>query len=84
MEWAEEVGIGELGLSPEAFWSLTVREFEIKHRAFTRAEDRQKSLVYLLAGMTTEYSAPQKARIERSVNALRRYPIKAWLVPGSS
>lgn len=70
-----------MGLSPEAFWSLTVREFWIKHRAFTRAEDRQKSLVYTVALLTGDHSKQTAAKLERSAYALRRYPIKAWLVP---
>ena len=81
MDWAEEFGIGEMGLSPDTFWSLTVREFWIKHRAFSRAEDRAKSLVVTLALMTGDFPKAQHAKLERSAHALRRYPIKSWLVP---
>ncbi len=70
-----------MGLSPAAFWSLTVREFWIRHRAFSRAEDRSRSLVFELARMTGEHAKPQQEQLVRAENALRRYPIKRWLVP---
>lgn len=79
--WAEQVGIGEIGLSPDAFWSLLVREFWIKHRAFERAEDRARSLVIQLAAMTGHYNEKDRGRLERQANLLRRYPVKRWLLP---
>lgn len=72
-----------MGLSPEAFWSLTVREFWIKHRAFSRAEDRQRSLVYMVALMTGQHGKAAAAKMERHAYALRRYPLKKWLAPKS-
>lgn len=80
MEWAEEFGVGEMGLSPVAFWSLTVREFWIKHRAFVRSEDRARSGLYTLALLTGNFQKTHQDKLERSAHALRRYPIKAWLL----
>lgn len=68
-----------MGLSRQAFWSLTVREFWIKHRAFTRAEDRQRALIRELALLTTSYQPKASHRVQRDCHALRRYPIKRWL-----
>lgn len=73
-----------MGLSTRAFWSLTVREFWIKHRAFTRAEDRQRALVRELALLTANYKDPERRSIERQLNTLRRYPIKPWLADTKS
>lgn len=80
MEWAEEVGIGEMGLDPDVFWSLNFREFWIKHRAFIRAEDRLRALVREAALlMRPSQKDGDNVRSERDINALRRYPIKKWL-----
>jgi hypothetical protein len=79
--WAEEVGVGDLGLMPDQFWSLTVREFRIKHRGFARQEDRLLGLVKSLGALTGHYSEKDRATLERQANALRRYPIKKWLLP---
>jgi hypothetical protein len=81
LTWAEPAGIGELGLMPEQFWSLTFKEFLLKWAAFARAEDRQRSLVLEHAVMTGQYSEKQRGVMRRGVNALRRYPIKRWLLP---
>lgn len=70
-----------MGLSPEAFWSLTVREFWIKHAAFTRAEDRRHALVIELALRTADYKPEARRELQRAVNGLRRYPIKRWTIP---
>lgn len=70
-----------MGLAPDIFWSLTPREFWIKHRAFTRAEDRSRSLVVQLAAMTGHYSEQDRVKLERWANQLRRYPVKRWLLP---
>lgn len=79
MEWAEQFGLGELGLSPREFWSLTVREFQIKHAAFSRAEDRGRSLVFELAAKTGHYKKKDLNQLLKAVNILRRYPVKPWL-----
>lgn len=81
MEWAEEFGVGELGLSPEAFWSLTLREFWIKHAAFSRAEDRALSRVYTLANLTGTFRVDERRKLKKAESALRRYPVKKWLLP---
>lgn len=65
---------------PDQFWSLNVREFWIKHRAFTRAEDRQQALVIDLALRTADYKDNARGELTRYMNALRRYPIKQWTV----
>lgn len=67
-------------LSPVAFWSLNVREFWIKHRAFTRAEDRARSLVLEHAAIVGHFKDKDKKALTKSVNALRRYPVKRWLM----
>lgn len=71
--------MGELGLMPDQFWSLTYAEFQVKHRAFTRAEDRQRALVIDLALRTAQYKDSDRDQMWRDVHALRRYPEKAWL-----
>jgi len=72
-----------MGLSRPAFWSLTVREFWIKHRAFVRAEDRARALMFELALQLRHYK-DEGANVRRNINALRRYPIKQWLVDTKS
>jgi len=67
-------------LAPDLFWSLTFREFGIKERAFIRAEDRKRALVIQLAAMTGQYTETQRSTLERQANALRRYPVKRWLL----
>jgi hypothetical protein len=68
-------------LAPDLFWSLTFREFGIKERAFTRAEDRKRALVVQLAAMIgSGYSEADRRTLERQANALRRYPVKRWLL----
>ncbi len=66
---------------PTEFWSLTKREFDIKFRAFTRAEDRKRALVVQLAAMTGHYTDKDRHTLERQANQLRRYPLKKWLLP---
>lgn len=78
LEWAEEVGIGELGLMPEQFWRLTFREFHIKHAAFSRAEDRMRSLMFELAGLIGSFKPKDRNEIRKAANKLRRYPVKSW------
>lgn len=69
-----------MGLAPRDFWSLTFREFQIKFHAFTRAEDRMRSLV-LEHSLISVPGRKDKERnnLQRAVNSLRRYPIKSWL-----
>jgi hypothetical protein len=77
--WAEEFGLGEMGLAPDVFWGLLLREFEIKFGAYQREQDRQRSLFLELALMTGQFKDKDRAQLRRSVNALRRYPVKRWL-----
>ena len=79
MTWAEKIGIGEMGLMPEQFWSLLVREFRLKHAAFMRQEDRIHSWVIEHALLTGHIKPEKQTQVERTKNQLRRYPIKAWL-----
>lgn len=73
-----------MGLDPDVFWRLTVREFWIKHAAFHRAEHRQRALVYEIAGLIGQHDKRSKAAIKRNENRLRRYPVKKWLRPEHS
>lgn len=68
-----------MGLAPSLFWSLTYREFEIKRRAFIRAEDRAKSVMLEHIGRSVHMKKPDKNELNRYVNVLRRYPEKQWL-----
>ncbi len=77
--WAEEIGLGEMGLSPEAFWALEVREFILKHEAFDRAENRQLALVLELAYRTGRYKPSDHQAMVRDAHALKKYPEKPWL-----
>lgn len=71
-----------MGLSPDVFWSLLLRDFHIKHAAFQRQEDRTRSLVLELAAMTGQFKDKDRNQLRRNVNALRRYPVKRWLKHG--
>jgi hypothetical protein len=69
-----------MGLMPDQFWALEMREFWMKFDAFKRAEDRARSLMLEHAAIV----APRKKKSDqnamvRTVNALRRYPEKPWL-----
>lgn len=78
------MGIGEMDLAPDAFWSLTVREFQIKHAAFMRAEDRRKSLAITQALLSSGHmKKADRERIAKSASDLVRYPQKSWLRPKS-
>lgn len=79
MEWAEALGLGELGLMPEQFWSLTVREFWLKFNAFHRAENRMRSLVREHARLVGRFSQAHKVQLAHEMHALRKYPEKSWL-----
>ncbi len=65
---------------PDQFWSLTIGEFQIKHGAFVRAEDRQRSLVFELAGLIGMLSQKDRDKVNKNATVLRRYPIKPWLL----
>lgn len=67
-------------MMPEQFWSLTLHEFWIKHAAFIRAENRQRSLVFLLASLTGHYKEKDRKALDQAESALRRYPVKSWLI----
>lgn len=82
MDWAEEIGIGELGLMPDQFWSLTVREFQLKHAAFVRAEDRTRSVMFELAALVAMADEKGRAAMNSNANALRRYVVMPWLLGG--
>lgn len=71
-------GVGEMGLMPAEFWSLTVREFWLKHAAFMRAEDRVRSVMYEHA-MTQVSDKKARRSVQNAINVLRRYPLKPWL-----
>jgi hypothetical protein len=66
-----------MGLAPDVFWALTKPEFDIKHRAFVRAEDRQRSLMLELALMTGghRFKKGDQDSLRRSITALKRYPM---------
>lgn len=64
---------------PDAFWSLTVREFWLKHAAFSRAEDRAESARVRQALRLGHFENATAAQLHRHANALKRYPIKPWL-----
>jgi hypothetical protein len=68
-----------MGLMPDEFWSLTWTEFHIKHEAFVRTEDRQRALVFELAGLIGLQDEKGKIAINRSASMLRRYALKPWL-----
>ena len=71
-----------MGLSPDAFWDLTYREFWIKHRAFNRAESRARALVFEVALMVAPADKKVQAARAEAVKALRQLPLKQWLFPG--
>lgn len=64
---------------PWQFWRLTFREFQIKHAAFTREEDRRRSLMLEQVSLLGQFKEKDRNAIRRSVNVLRRYPVKVWL-----
>lgn len=77
--WAEQFGLGELGLSPDAFWSLEPREFWIKQAAFTRAEDRIRSYFLEHSLESVHRETVHLNALAQRIYRLRRYPIKSWL-----
>ena len=68
-----------MGLMPEQFWSLTVREFWLKHAAFSRAEDRAESAMVRQALRLGNFKKSAANQLHQYANALKRYPIKPWL-----
>lgn len=79
MEWAEEWGIGELGLTSQAFWSLTFREFEMKRLAFVRKDNRHEALVLAHLLGSVQMKKDKARELQQQINVLRRYPMKKWL-----
>ena len=71
-----------MGLTLEQFWSMLPREFHLKHRAFVRAENRQRALVMEHALMTGHFAPKDATSVKHSINVLREYPIKRWLRRG--
>lgn len=65
---------------PDQFWGLTVREFHLKWDAFSRDQDRQRALMLEHASLVGHHDQKRHGELYRSVNALRRYPIKRWLL----
>ena len=63
---------------PDQFWSLSLREFWIKHAAFMRAENRKRALGFELAGMVSMADEKAKRVWARNTSVLTQYPIKPW------
>lgn len=61
------------------FWSLTYREFLLKHAAFSRAEDRAEAAMIRQALRLGSFKDKDHRAFVRAAHALRRYPVKAWL-----
>lgn len=70
-----------MDLDPDVFWSLTLREFWLKHDAFIRAENRQKAEWIRHALRTVAYKGNAKTQMEQQADALTRYPLKPWTLP---
>jgi hypothetical protein len=70
-----------MGLTPAVFWRLTPREFWIKHRAWIREENRQKAmwLEHALRTGGHRFKKADQQSMQRTVTALRQYPMKSWL-----
>lgn len=68
---------------PAQFWSLTLREFQFKHAAFMRAENRQRALLFDLGALVSMADEKAKAVMSRNANALRRYVTMPWLIEGT-
>lgn len=66
---------------PDQFWSLTVREFWIKHDAFIRKENRFKAAMIRHGLRTTNYKKNVAMQLEQMAMALERYPLKPWTLP---
>lgn len=65
---------------PQQFWSLTMREFGIKHAAFIRAEDRAEAALMRQDLRTQRYKTKDRNAMTRMANRLKRYPVKSWLM----
>ena len=73
--------MGELGLMPEQFWSLSKPEFELKYDAFQRGEMRALWLVGKLALLTQEFKNNPKSPGQLfGISPMIRYPLKPWLM----
>lgn len=68
-----------MGLSPRMFWSLTPREFWIKHRAFIRSESRRDALCIEYLVLPHVSNNAKRNQLQRAVNQRKQYPVKAWL-----
>lgn len=68
-----------MGLLPDHFWALTVRQFQMKHAAFVRAEYRQRSLLFELAALVAMTDEKCRATMNSNANALRCYVTMPWL-----
>lgn len=65
---------------PDQFWSLTMHEFGIKHAAFSRAEARQRALIYeYILQRVPKSKSDIVQKVTNRINALRRYAVKPWL-----
>jgi hypothetical protein len=81
--WAEAYGMGEMGLMPEQFWSLTKPEFDLKHEAFERQQVRELWLVGKLALLTQSFKGEPKTPGQLfGMQPMVRYPSKPWM-PGA-
>jgi len=71
---------------PAQFWSLTYREFMIKHHAFIRRENRERRLLAVLALWTDGTKYPKHLRSPEALlgwqepGPMPLYPVKKWLV----
>ena len=83
--WAEAFGLGELELSPQAFWSLTYREFMLKYHAFLRRENREIRRLAQLALWTDGAKFKKHERTPERLcgwpgpGPMKLYPVKRWL-----
>ena len=64
---------------PAQFWSLTVREFWIKFRAFVRAENRAEAANIRHALRTSGGDTSGRRKLQEAANELRQYPVKSWI-----
>lgn len=65
-----------MGLTPAGFWSLTPREFTLKHSAFIRAEDRAESAAIRQALRVGSFKDNDRRALWQTANALKRYPVR--------
>lgn len=58
--WAEQIGLGELGLKPWEFWRLTPHEFDLMLEGFFRRQDRAWEMVGTLGLWVVSPHSKQK------------------------